>query len=159
MPLQTKTLYGIISLLVAALVILSGLFALYYYQFNQAESQNSTYAGELNKYLSYHADALIDYENGTMTWYNSTNIGVDWNLYNVTVVVLNGRINATCCEYGSHFVTGINGVKGTNNQYWLLWTYNSTASWQEAPVGPDEITVHNNTIFAWTFCGATCPTP
>jgi hypothetical protein len=159
MPLQTKTLYGIVALLIAALVIVSGLFVLYYYQYAQAESSSKTYASELNKYLSYSTFVLIDYGNGTKMWYNDTRVGVGWNLYNVTLAVTNGNVNATCCEFGSHFVTGINGLQGNKNEYWSLWTYNSTALWQMAQVGADEITVQNKTVFGWIYCGTTCSAP
>jgi hypothetical protein len=105
--------------------------------------------------VKYVSDILIDYENGSKTWSNNTRIQPGWNLYTITLLVTNGNVNATCCEFGSHFVVGINGVENTKTTYWWLWTYNSTALWQTALLGPDEITVQaNNTIFGWTFCGS-----
>jgi hypothetical protein len=160
MPIQTKTLYGIVAILIAVLVIVSGLLVFYYYQYNQAESLSNTYASDLNKYFSYRANVLIDYGNGSLTWYNDTRVGLGENFYNVTISATSGDVNATCCEYGSHFVTGINGLQGNNIDYWALWTYNNTALWQSAPVGADELSVQSNqTTFGWEYCGNTCPSP
>lgn len=157
MPIQTKTLYGIITVLIAVVIIVSGLASLYYYEYSQAQSANQIYVSQLKQLnVKYVSNIVIDYGNGTKNWYNNTKIEPGWNLYTVTLLVTNGNVNATCCAYGSHFVEGIGGVQNNNanNEYWFLWTYNSTALWQVAQVGPDEITVQNNTIFAWTFCVA-----
>ncbi len=143
------------AVLVAVIVIVSGIAALYYFQYNQVESMNRSYVTELNKLnVKYVTNVLIDYGNGSKNWYNATRIQPGWNLYTVALLVTNGNVNATCCEFGSHFVEGINGVQSTKTTYWWLWTYNSTALWQTAQVGPDEITVQNNTVFGWTFCGS-----
>ncbi len=154
MSVQNKTLYGVIAFLVAIVVIVSGLTVVYYSQYHQAESQDSTYVSELNRLnMKYISDVYIDYGNGTQTWYNNTSVEPGWNLYTVTLLVTNGNVNATCCEYGSHFVEGIGGIQNSNTRDWFLWTYNSTSLWQTANFGPDEITVQNNTVFAWTYCG------
>jgi hypothetical protein len=151
---QSRTLYGIIAILIGIIVIVSGLAASYYFQYNQAESQNKTYVSQLHKLnVKYVSKVTIDYGNGTVQWFNDTNVQPGWNLYTLTLLVTNGNVNATCCEFGSHFVQGIGGVQNTNTKDWFLWTFNSTALWQTAPVGPDEITVENNTVFAWTYCG------
>jgi hypothetical protein len=154
MSVQTKTLYGVIAVLVAVIVIVSGLAVVYYSQYKQMAMQNSTYVSELNRSnVKYLTSMYIDYGNGTHSWYNNTSISPGWNLYTVTLLVTNGNVNATCCEFGSHFVQGIGGIQDTSTKSWFLWTYNSTALWQTASVGPDEIIVANNTVFAWTFCG------
>jgi hypothetical protein len=151
---QSKSMYGLVSVLIAIIVILSGVSAYFYFQYDQAQSSNQRYVSELKQFgVSYYTDVVIDYGNGTHHWYNNTKIQPGWNLYTVTLLVANGDVNATCCEYGSHFVTGIGGVQNSNTKYWFLWNYTTTASWQTAPVGPDEITVENNSIFAWTYCG------
>lgn len=154
MPANPKTLYGVISILVALVVILSAATALFYIQNSQTQAQNSTYLNELNKAnVRYVSDVFIGYGNGTNVWYNDTLVKPGWNLYTVTLLVTNGNVNATCCEFGSHFVQGIGGVQNDNAKNWFLWTYNGTSLWSTAQLGPDEITVQNNTIFAWTFCG------
>lgn len=153
MPKQ-NTFYGIISVLIAIIVIVSGVAAFYYYQNSQTQSQNQRYIAQLKELnVNYLTDVVIDYGNGTHQWYNNTSIQPGLNLYTVTLLVSNGNVNATCCEYNSHFVTGIGGVQNSNTQFWFLWNYTSTSSWQISPVGPDEITVQNDSIFAWTYCG------
>lgn len=150
---NVKTLYGVISILIALVVILAASTALFYLQSNQALSLNSTYLTELNRAsVRYVSNVLIDYGNGSNIWYNNTLVKPGWNLYTITLLVTNGNVNATCCEFGSHFVQGIGGIQNNNAKNWFLWTYNGTLLWSTASVGPDEITVQNNTIFSWTFC-------
>lgn len=154
MSTQTKTLYGIIAVLVAIVIIVSTAAALFYYQYNQVKSQNEAYISQLDKLnATYYTDALIDYGNGTNSWHNNTQVKVGSNLWDVTRLITNDNVTATCCAYGEHFIEGIYGVEYNSTTSWFLWTYNSTALWQVAPTGPDDITVQNNTIFAWTFCG------
>ena len=138
------------------LIIVSSVGGLYYVKYSQVSSDNSIYLKQLDQLnVKYDANILIDYGNGTYTWYNTTSVQPGSNLYSATVLVVNGYVNATCCEFGSHFVTGIGGVQNSNSESWWLWTYNGTASWQVAQVGPDEITILNGSVFAWTFCGMT----
>ena len=137
LPLQTKTLYGVIAVLIAMLIIVSSVGGLYYVKYSQVSSDNSIYLRQLNQLnVKYDADILIDYGNGTYTWYNDTSVQPGSNLYTTTVLVTNGYVNATCCEFGSHFVTGIDGVQNSNSESWWLWTYNETASWQVARSRP-----------------------
>ena len=101
------------------------------------------------------SDILIDFGNGTYDWFNNTSIQPGWNFYVATLVVTNGDVNATWYpQYSAHFITGIDGVLNNNakNEYWFLWTYNSTSSWQAAQVGADQLMMYNGSIYAWTFC-------
>jgi hypothetical protein len=105
--------------------------------------------------ISYSANMMLDYGNGTKLWYNDTAIQPGWNAYLVTLVALNGNVQATWYpSFGEHFVSGIRGVENnpSSNQGWLLWSLNSSKDWQPASVGPDEIPVYNGTTFSWTFC-------
>ena len=157
MVVQTKTLYGIIAILVAVLVITSSLTAYYYFEYSKQTSINEEYAGQLNLLnVKYVSNILVDYGNGTSDWYNNTAIQPGWNLYITMQVITNGQIDATYYpSLGEHFVTGLNGVQQTSSVSWWLWTYNSSASWQPAQSGADQIQVLNNSIYAWTFCGST----
>jgi len=116
--------------------------------------------------LIYQVNILVDYGNGTRRWNNSTEVQPGWNGYVDTLVAFNGEVQATWYpSYGEHIVTGLQGISNTNSQYWFLLTYNSTASWQVAQVGVDDIPIVNGTTFAWLFCSAnanylpTCPLP
>ncbi len=157
----SRNLYVAVAVLVALLVIVSTIAGLYYYQYSQAQAQNSTYVSELNRLnVKYLSDVLIDYGNGTRHWFNVTNVQPGTNFYVETQVITGGQINATYYpQYQSHFVTALNNVGNTNSLYWLLWTYNKTALWQQASAGPDLLPVFNGSIFAWSYCGANCTQP
>jgi hypothetical protein len=216
--MSPKTVYGVVAVLLACLVITST-FGLYYYnQFGQesqmerhyvsdladAAAQNSRLAsrydsavslynqtlallagtvgvvntslpiyaqassqlsGLWNGYLKlkpqsasvYSADILFNFGNGTRHWYNNTEVQPGWNLYTATVVLTGGDMQATWYPaFGEHLVNSIGGVAGTETSYWLVWSYNSTALWQQASVGADLLPVYNGSVFAWTFCGQVC---
>jgi hypothetical protein len=158
MPIETKTLYGIIAFLIAIVIIVSGIAALYYYNYDQAELANQSYVAQLKQLdVKYISDIAIDYGNGSKSWYNNTRIEPGLNLYTLTLLVTNGNVNSTCCEFGSHFVEGIGGVQNNakTNHYWFVWTFNgTTSSWQTAQAGVDQIKVTNGSVFAWTYCTA-----
>jgi hypothetical protein len=149
----------VIAVLVALVLIVSSVAGLYYLKYSQVQEDNSIYLKQLDQLnAKYDANILIDFGNGTNQWYNDTSLQPGANLYTATVTVTNGNVNATCCEFGSHFVNGIGGVQDTSSKYWWLWTYdqsNSTSPWQVALVGVDEIVISNGAIYAWTFCGST----
>ncbi len=147
--------------MVALVLIASGVAGYYYFQFNQAESQNQTYVQQLRQLgVGYSSHILIDFGNGTRIWYNDTKFQPGWNLYVATQVITNGHINATYYpQYAAHFVTAIYNVANTKSEYWLLWTHNATASWQMAQVGADQLQVYNGSVYAWTYCGSNCPPP
>ncbi len=156
--MQTRTLYGIFALFVAVIIIVSSAAAFFYYQYNQEVSIDQTYVQQLKRLnVKYLSNILIDYDNGTLHWYNNTQVQPGWNLYVATLAITNGNVNATL--YGpplnEHFVTGINGVQNTQSKFWFLWTWNSTALWQIANVGADLLPTYNESIYAWTFCGST----
>ena len=105
----------------------------------------------------YSANVLLNFGNGTRLWYNNSQVQPGWNFYTETVVLTGGNMQATWYpSFGEHLVNSIDGVSGTKTSYWIVWSYNSTALWQKAPVGADEIPVYNGSVLAWTFCGATC---
>jgi hypothetical protein len=103
------------------------------------------------------SNILLDFGNGTNDWFNGTAVEPQWNFYVATIVITRGNVNASYYpSYSEHLVTGIDGVLNNNalNMYWFLWTYNSTSSWQVAPVGPDLLPMYNGSIYAWTYCKA-----
>jgi len=105
----------------------------------------------------YTADVLFNFGNGTSRWYNNTQVQPGWNLYTTTVVLTGGNMQATWYpSFGEHLVNAMWGVAGTKTSYWLVWTYNSTALWQQAQVGADNLMVDNGSVFAWTYCGQNC---
>jgi len=107
--------------------------------------------------LVYSADILVNFGNGTRHWYNQTQVQPGWNLYTATIVLTGAKMQATWYpSFGEHLVTELFGVANTRTNYWIVWSYNSTALWQKAQVGADLIPVNNGTVVAWTYCGQTC---
>lgn len=105
--------------------------------------------------ITYSVNILLEFGNGTRRWYNDTAVQPGWNAYIVTLVALDGDVQATWYpSYGEHFVNGIGGIENApaSNQGWLLWTRNSTNAWQLSSVGPDLIPMFNGSFFAWTYC-------
>jgi len=150
---RRRTLQGIVVVLVAVVLIVSGLAAYYYSQYNQVESENSTYVQQLRQLdVDYSSHILIDFGNGTRVWFNDTKFQPGLNLYAATEVITDGHINSTYYpEFSSHLVTAIYNIGNAGNDYWGIWTYNSTASWQMAPVGADQLQVYSGSVFAWTY--------
>jgi hypothetical protein len=103
----------------------------------------------------YSVNVLFEYGNGTRRWFNETVVQPGWNAYVVTLVAVNGRMQATWYPtYGEHLITGLVGVQDepTANRAWFLWTWGSIHGWQATSVGADQIPALNGTIFAWTYC-------
>jgi hypothetical protein len=102
-----------------------------------------------------HNSVYFDFGNGTSRWYNGTAINAGWNLYIETVVLMKGQVAGTWYpSYGEHLISGIGGVSDSASQYWFLWTYNKTSSWQVAQLGADDILATSGSLYAWTYCGA-----
>jgi hypothetical protein len=216
--MSPKTLYGVIAVLLAGLIIISTFGVYYYNQFGQESQIQNHYASDLSdaatqfnqlasnydsalslynqtlallagtvgavntslpiygqasaqlsglwtSYLKlkpqsahvYSADILFNFGNGTRLWYNGSQVQPGWSLYTETVVLTGGNMQATWYPtFGEHLVKSIDGVSGTSTNYWLIWSYNSTASWQKASLGADLLPVYNGSVYAWTFCGKTC---
>ena len=68
---------------------------------------------------------------------------------------MRGQVDGTWYpSYGEHLITGIGGVSDSTSEYWFLWTYYKTASWQVAGVGADLILATSGSVYARTHCGA-----
>jgi hypothetical protein len=96
---------------------------------------------------------LFVFGNGTRAWYNNTAIDAGWNVYIQTVVLTKGQVVAQWYpQYAAHLISAIGGVSNSRTQYWFLWSYDKTASWQPSQVGADAILVTSGSVFAWTYC-------
>ena len=102
---------------------------------------------------SYSVSMLVVYGNGTRQWYNDSSALPGWNGYLVTLVLLNGNVQATWYPtYGEHLVSGINGVPSDASTSWFVWEFEG-GNWSVAPTGVDLIRIHNDSVIAWTLCG------
>ncbi len=101
----------------------------------------------------YNVRMLIDFGNGTRLWFNDTATQPGWNAYVTTLVLLDGKVQATWYpQYQEHFVQGLDGVTSGRTDSWFVWSYGKSG-WQQSQTGADVIPVHNGTVFAWTLCG------
>ena len=149
----------IIVVLVAALLVSSTFAGYYLLKYQQAQDQSGLYLNELKSATSsapIATNMLLDFGNGTRVWYNGTVVQPGWNVYLVTVVVTHGNLNSTWYpSYGEHLVSAIYGVENNQNESWFLWSYNSTASWQVAQEGADQLPASSGSVYAWAYCGLT----
>jgi hypothetical protein len=102
--------------------------------------------------LAYTVHLLIDFGNGTLRWHNDTSIQPGWNGYVASLIVLKGNVQATWYpQYGEHFVTGIDGVRGTASTSWFVWEFEG-GGWTASQTGADQLQITNGTTIAWTLC-------
>ena len=127
--------------LISALVLTSGLTFYYYSRYVTAEKQYLDTLSSLNE-VSYKVNILINYGNGTKRWYNQTTIPIGWSFLNATLKATEGKVEGTWYPFGV-FVTSINGVRGTGQQFWLWFHWDKAkgkwlpcAEAGQAAVGP-----------------------
>jgi type II secretory pathway pseudopilin PulG len=102
--------------------------------------------------LVYGVHMLVNFGSGTRRWYNDTATQPGWNGYVVTLVVLNGNVQATWYPlYGEHLVTGIGGVSQSTTKSWFLWSFTG-GKWASSQTGADQLHINNGTSFAWALC-------
>ena len=153
-----RTLTTIIIILIAALLISSTFAGYYLLQYQQAQTNSNLYLKELKQSAPLTTDILLDFGNGTSTWYNDTVVQPGWNVYLATVDITHGNMNTTWYpQYGEHLINGIDGVQGNQSDSWFLWSYNTTSSWQLAQSGADQIPAPSGSVFGWSYC-ETSPT-
>ncbi|MGD0396878.1 MAG: hypothetical protein ABSB26_08245 [Nitrososphaerales archaeon] len=147
------------SLLVGTIAVVNTSLPMYQQASTELSQLWSRYLGLKPAPSSLYAtDILIDFGNGTLHWYNNTEVQPGWNMYTAIVVLSHGDLQAQLYHLLSeneHFVSGIDGVSNSKTRFWFLWTYNETASWRTAQVGADDLPVYNGSVFAWTYCGET----
>ncbi len=102
---------------------------------------------------AYSVQMMVNYGNGTQRWYNGTAVKPGWNAYVATLVVLDGRVQASWYpQYGEHFVQALDGVSSGQTNSWFVWVEGSSG-WELSPTGADGVQVYNGSTFAWTLCG------
>jgi hypothetical protein len=131
-------------LVFVAVGIISAQLGAYYY-LERMSSPDGSELGTVN--------TLINYGNGTMKWYNETQIPANWNFYNLTVYLTKGNIAASFdIPLNEHYVTGINGKENSAPYFWTLWTFcEKQSAWTQASVGADKIFLGNNSTLAWAY--------
>jgi len=95
----------------------------------------------------------IDYGNGTVKWFNETEMPPGSSLFNLLTKVAN--VNYTYCsalEPGHIFVNSINEVGGEEGHYWLWYYWDEKSStWIFGPVGCDAWLLKDNGIYKFVY--------
>lgn len=139
---------------IAALVVASVQTAAYYY------FQKSSHVSESASSL-VAVNALINYGNGTVHWYNQT-VPSNWNFYELTLNLTRGNLQAESYPppLNEHLVLAINGVTNNGTFSWWLWRFcQVTNAWSSSNVGADLIRVSNAQTIAWAYAKSTQQPP
>ena len=146
--------------LAAVLLVVAQIGAYYYLQrsyggtLSTSSVQCSSSKGVSAGTNVVETNTLINYGNGTVTWYNMTNVPATWNFYQLTFYLANGNVDAQCygLPYNEHYVTAINNVSNQRPFYWTVWIYcQSQNAWSTSPVGVDLIRLSNGQTLAWSY--------
>ncbi len=152
-------LFFLILGLIAVLLVSAQAAAYYYLQRSYGGALSTSSAQCSSNTTStgnnvVETNTLINYGNGTIRWYNKTNIPSSWNFYQLTFHITNGNVEEQCYgpPYNEHYVTGINNVNNRNPFYWTVWIFcQSQNAWATSPVGADLIRLSNGETLAWAY--------
>jgi hypothetical protein len=103
---------------------------------------------------SVPVNLLLNYGNGTLSWYNQTLVPQNSNFYNVTAQIFGSNLGAVYfASFGSHFIYSINGVGcPASNIFcdvsWGFWTLDGVC-WDLPFTGVDQIPVTQAMTVAW----------
>lgn len=151
--------YLVLGLIAVALVV-AQVGAYYYLQrsYGGTLSTSSVQCSPLNGNSMgtnvVETNTLINYGNGTIRWYNETNIPSSWNFYQLTLHLADGNVEQHCygAPYNEHYVTGISNVHNQSPFYWTVWIFcQSQNAWTTSPVGADLIRLYNGETLAWAY--------
>jgi hypothetical protein len=96
--------------------------------------------------LTSTVDIMINYGNGTKTWFNDTRIIPGESLLNVTKDITD--LEYTMSEFGA-FVSSINGIEGTKDNFWI-WNYYEDG-WKMGLTGAGQKYLHEGDIVTWKY--------
>ena len=95
----------------------------------------------------------IDYGNGTVKWFNETEMPPGSSLFNLLTKVANVKYTYwPALEPGHILIDSINGVGGEKGRYWLWYYWNNKISkWVFGPVGCDAWPLENNGTYKFVY--------
>jgi hypothetical protein len=139
--------------LLAIVILLTGTSLYFYGKSVESEARYDVLHSKIGE-ISYKVDLLINFGNGSKTWYNETYVPVGMNLLDLTLKSTEGNVTFAKGQYGI-FVTAINGV-GSNpaDRYysWLWWNFNlPKEQWSLGEVGADQYVLSEGDIIAWYY--------
>ncbi|MFQ6134847.1 MAG: hypothetical protein ACE5KU_03410 [Nitrososphaerales archaeon] len=150
--------WKLLSLVLTGMLVVMGMTSLLLYsQLSATEEKYANTIESLDK-LSYSIDLLMNYGNGTKIWRNNTRIPIGFNLYNVTVLITEGRMEATYyTQFQSHFINSIDGVGGAEDPdkitwAWIAWHFNEASErWEAYDVSADMVFPRDGDKIAWYY--------
>lgn len=156
--LNDVKMWKTISFVLIGFLVVFGLTSLLLYSdLSSYEKRYDDVIESMDK-ISFSSDLLFNYGNGSKIWHNDTRLPLGIDLYNVTVLVSDGKINSTYYpEYKSHFITSIDGVGSFNDPEklywsWIAWYYDDVlGEWVSYDVSSDMVYPKNGDIIAWYF--------
>jgi Domain of unknown function (DUF4430) len=147
---MNENTYKLISVALLCTTIAASAFAVYNnFQFNELEKDYAAVLSELEDFTA-QVDLMIDYGNGTVTWYNDTRIQSGSSVLDATVVVCGAEYQTS--DFGA-FITSVNGVQPDSSHFWMWSTYED--GWEVGMVGADQYNIHDGDIIRWTYTSIT----
>ncbi len=150
--------WKILSLYLTGMLVVMGSANLFFYsELSVSEEKYRNIIDSLDA-LSYSIDLMINYGNGTRMWHNFSRIPIGFSLYNATMLITKGNMEATYYpQLQSHLVNVINGV-GKDEDLdriswsWIIWHYNEKLSkWVTYEVAADMVYPRNGDKIAWCY--------
>ena len=107
-------------------------------------------------------NVLIDYGNGTRTWYLGVVLPSGATVFDATLTI--ATVSYTDWGPWGIFVDAINGVRNSYPYYWIWWYWNFTETpprWTIGPMASNFYTLNNGTSIAWYYedCSKWPPLP
>lgn len=145
---EKRSIWMWLSLGLLCLTIFTTYLAIYYY--TEFQKYQTLYNEALSKFSKYIlVNILINYGNGTASWYNNTAVAIGSNLLQATKII--AKVEYTEYSFGV-FVTSINNVAGNKTHAWLWYIWNSTKrNWDLGPTGADGYILKNGDIISWIY--------
>ena len=138
-------------MLLGVVTLTSSLAGYYYYQYSITER---AYDNVIESFEGFpiRVNIIINFGNGTILSFNNTMVPVGWNMYDVTLLVSNGRIEDTYYpEFDAVLVMSIMGVGGSENTdfTWSAWYYDD--EWKILDVGTNLFVLKEGQTVAWYY--------
>ncbi|MGQ9726498.1 MAG: hypothetical protein ACUVQL_05150 [Candidatus Bathycorpusculaceae bacterium] len=112
----------------------------FYYQYADLVSRT--------KGTSIHVNLGINYGNGTVKWFNNTEVKMGITLLNLTEIV--AKVNYTLWPGMGTFVDSIDNVENSPPYYWMWWVWTSYG-WMEGPIACDKYLVSDGEALYWYY--------
>lgn len=134
------------------MILSSSLAGYYFFQFSIINEAYSSTLQSLDG-LSYDINLIINYGNGSKSFFNATIIPIGFDMYNATLMATEGNVDATYFpEFEAHFVNSIMGVGGDEGFGWSAWAFDDIFSeWNALDIGADSFILKDGQSVAWYY--------